>query len=160
MMWGLSPGPLLFQNEPDFCWGLIASLFMANLFTLAVAVCVIPFLIKILSVPVKYMIPIITVVCVVGAYSTSNSMYGVIVMFLSGLAGYMLKKNNFPAAPMLLSFVLSPILEDNMRKAFIISGGSVDIFFTRPITLVLMIIFLGIVGVSILRPILTKAKNK
>ena len=159
-MWGLSPGPLLFQNEPDFCWGLIASLFMANIFTLGVAICVIPFLIKILSVPVKYMIPIITVVCVVGAYSTSNSMYGVVVMFISGLAGYLLNKNNFPAAPMLLSFVLSPILEDNMRKAFIISGGSINIFFTRPITLVLMIIFLAIVLVSVFRPLLTKKKAK
>uniref|UniRef100_UPI0040576B89 tripartite tricarboxylate transporter permease n=1 Tax=Agathobacter sp. TaxID=2021311 RepID=UPI0040576B89 len=158
MMWGLSPGPLLFTNEPEFCWGLIASLFMANLFTLGVAVCVIPFLIRILSVPVKYMIPIITVVCVVGAYSTSNSMYGVIVMFISGLVGYLLKKNNFPAAPMLLSFVLAPLLEDNMRKAFIISGGSISIFFTRPITLVLMIIFLGIVLFSLLKPVLTKKK--
>lgn len=158
MMWGLSPGPLLFQNEPEFCWGLIASLFLANIFTLAVAVCVIPFLIKILSVPVKYMIPIITVVCVVGAYSTSNSMYGVVVMFLSGIVGYLLNKNNFPAAPMLLAFVLAPILENNMRKAFIISGGSLSIFFTRPITCVLMIIFLGIVLVSVLKPRLAKKK--
>ncbi len=160
MMWGLSPGPLLFENEPEFCWGLIASLFMANLFTLIVAVCVIPFLIKILSVPVKYMIPIITVVCVVGAYSTSNSMYGVIVMFISGVAGYLLSKNNFPSAPMLLSFVLAPILEDNMRKAFIISGGSLNIFFNRPITCVLMLIFLGIVGFSIVRPMLMKKVEK
>ena len=159
-MWGLSPGPLLFTNEPEFCWGLIASLFMANLFTLAVAVCVIPFLIKILSVPVKYMIPIITVVCMVGSYSTSNSMYGVIVMFVSGLVGYVLKKNNFPAAPMLLSFVLAPLLEDNMRKAFIISGGSLNIFFTRPITCVLMIIFFGIVVVSLVKPMLQKNKEK
>ncbi|MBS6398288.1 MAG: tripartite tricarboxylate transporter permease, partial [Clostridiales bacterium] len=160
MMWGLSPGPLLFQNEPDFCWGLIASLYLANLFTLAVAICVIPFLIQILSVPVKYMIPIITVVCMAGAYSTSNSLYGVIVMFLSGVVGYVLNKNNFPAAPMLLSFVLAPLLEDNMRKAFIISGGSLNIFFTRPITCVLMIIFFGIVIVSIVKPIIEKRKAK
>ena len=160
MMWGLSPGPLLFESEPEFCWGLIASLFMANLFTLAVAICIIPFLIKILSVPVKYMIPIISVVCVVGAYSTSNSMYGVIVMFISGIVGYLLNKNNFPAAPMLLSFVLSPILESNMRKAFIISGGSVSIFFTRPITCVLMIIFLGIVIFSMAKPIIMKLIKK
>ena len=158
MMWGLAPGPLLFENEPDFCWGLIASLYLANIFTLLVAICIIPFLIQILSVPVKYMIPIITVVCVVGAYSTSNSMYGVIVMFLSGVVGYLLDKNNFPAAPMLLSFVLAPLLENNMRKAFILSGGSLNIFFTRPITCVLMIIFLGIVLVSVLRPIIMKKK--
>ena len=158
MMWGLAPGPLLFENEPDFCWGLIASLYLANIFTLLVAICIIPFLIQILSVPVKYMIPIITVVCVAGAYSTSNSMYGVIVMFLSGVVGYLLDKNNFPAAPMLLSFVLAPLLENNMRKAFILSGGSLNIFFTRPITCVLMIIFLGIVLVSVLRPIIMKKK--
>lgn len=160
MMWGLSPGPLLFENEPEFCWGLIASLFMSNILTLIVAICVIPFLVKILSVPVKYMIPIITVVCVVGAYSTSNSMYGVLVMFLSGIVGYLLDKNGFPAAPMLLSFVLAPILESNMRKAFIISGGSLNIFFTRPITCVLMIIFIGIILVSALRPLLLKRKQK
>jgi len=129
MMWGLNPGPLLFTNEPEFTWGLIASLFMSNILTLLIAVCVIPFLLKILSVPVKYMIPIITVVCVVGAYSSSYSMYGVLVMFLSGLLGYFLSKNNYPTAPMLLSFVLAPLLETNMRKAFIISGGSLNIFF-------------------------------
>ena len=158
MMWGLAPGPLLFENEPEFCWGLIASLYLANIFTLLVAICIIPFLIQILSVPVKYMIPIITVVCVVGAYSTSNSMYGVIVMFVSGVVGYLLNKNNFPAAPMLLSFVLAPLLEDNMRKAFILSGGSLGIFFTRPITCVLMIVFLGIILASVLRPMLAKRK--
>lgn len=148
MMWGLSPGPLLFENEPEFCWGLIASLYLANVFTLLVAICIIPFLIQILSVPVKYMIPIITVVCIVGSYSTSNSMYGVIVMFLSGIVGYLLNKNNFPSAPMLLSFVLAPLLENNMRKAFILSGGSLSIFFTRPITCVLMIIFFAIILAS------------
>ncbi len=159
MMWGLSPGPLLFENEAEFCWTLIASLFLANILTLIVAICIIPFLIKILSVPVKYMIPIISVVCIVGAYSTSNSMYGVLVMFLSGIAGYFLIKNDFPTAPMLLSFVLAPLLESNMRKTFIISGGSVDIFFTRPITLTLMIIFIGIVLVPILKPLLSRRKS-
>ncbi|MFV0502813.1 MAG: tripartite tricarboxylate transporter permease [Lachnospirales bacterium] len=158
MMWGLSPGPLLFQNESEFCWSLIASLFMANIFTLLVAVCIIPFLIKILAVPVKYMIPIITVVCIVGSYSTSNSMYGVIVMFISGIVGYILNKNDFPIAPMLLSFVLAPLLESNMRKAFIISGGKLNVFFTSPISLCLMIIFIGIVSFSILKPFLLRKK--
>lgn len=156
MMWGLQPGPLLFDSNPDFCWGLIASLFLSNILTLIVAVSIIPFLIKILQVPTKYMIPIITVVCVVGAYSTSNSMYGVLIMFLSGLFGYLLDKNGFPSAPMLLSFVLSPLLENNMRKAFILSGGSVSIFFTRPITLVLMLIFFGLIIVSLIKQMPTR----
>ena len=74
------------------------------------------------------------------------------------VVGYLLNKNNFPAAPMLLSFVLAPLLEDNMRKAFILSGGSLGIFFTRPITCVLMIVFLGIILASVLRPMLAKRK--
>ncbi|MEA5010569.1 MAG: tripartite tricarboxylate transporter permease [Angelakisella sp.] len=145
MMWGLNPGPLLFEKEPEFAWGLIASLFLANLIALAISLGVIPFLIKILSVPVKYMIPCITVVCFVGAYSTSNSMYGVLVMLLSGIAGYFLSKNHYAAAPMLLSFVLAPILESNMRKAFIISQGSISIFFTKPISCFLMIMLIGMI---------------
>ena len=160
MMWGLNPGPLLFTNEPEFTWGLIASLFMSNILTLLIAVCVIPFLLKILSVPVKYMIPIITVVCVVGAYSSSYSMYGVLVMFLSGLLGYFLSKNNYPTAPMLLSFVLAPLLETNMRKAFIISGGSLNIFFTRPITCVLMVVFAAVVATPIVKSFIKNKKNK
>uniref|UniRef100_UPI0028992BB0 tripartite tricarboxylate transporter permease n=1 Tax=Proteiniclasticum sp. TaxID=2053595 RepID=UPI0028992BB0 len=156
MMWGLNPGPLLFQNEPDFAWGLISSLFISNFITLAVAILIIPFLTKIISVPTRYMIPIITVVCFVGAYSTTYSMYGVFVMLASGILSYFLQKNDYPVAPMLLSFVLAPLLESNMRKAFIISGGSLNIFFTRPITLVLMIVFISIIVVPVLRSILSK----
>lgn len=156
MMWGLNPGPLLFQNEPDFAWGLISSLFISNFITLAVAILIIPFLTKIISVPTRYMIPIITVVCFVGAYSTTYSMYGVFVMLASGILSYFLQKNEYPVAPMLLSFVLAPLLESNMRKAFIISGGSLNIFFTRPITLVLMIVFISIIVVPVLRSILSK----
>ena len=159
MMWGLNPGPLLFTNEPDFTWGLIASLFLSNVLTLIVALGVIPFLLKILSVPVKYMIPCITCICVVGAYSSSYSMYGVFIMFISGVVSYFLIKNGYPTAPMMLSFVLAPLLESNMRKAFIISGGSLNIFFTRPITCVLMIIFLFMICTPIVKSVLKKKKT-
>lgn len=159
MMWGLNPGPLLFTNEPEFTWGLIASLFLSNILTLMLAICIVPFLLKILSVPVRLMIPIITVVCVVGSYSSSYSMYGVLVMLVSGIIGYILNKNDYPTAPMLLSFVLAPLLETNMRKAFIISGGSLNIFFTRPITCVLMLIFLILVMTPIVKGIKSNKKN-
>ena len=160
MMWGLNPGPLLFTNEPDFTWGLIASLFLSNILTLVIAICVIPFLLKILSVPVKYMIPCITCICMVGAYSSSYSMYGVLIMILSGIVAYFLQKNGYPTAPMMLSFVLAPLLESNMRKAFIISGGSLNIFFTRPITCVLMLIFLAMVVTPIIKSIIRARKKQ
>lgn len=158
MMWGLNPGPLLFTKSPDFAWGLIASLFLANLLTLGIALLIIPFLIKILSVPVKYMIPCITVVCIVGAYSTSNSMYGVLIMLLSGVLGYILDKNKYATAPMLLSFVLAPLLESNMRKAFITSQGSIKIFFEKPISCVLILILFAIILTPVVKAVLKKAK--
>ncbi len=157
MMWGLNPGPLLFTNSPDFAWGLIASLFLANLITLAIAWGVIPFLIKILSVPAKLLIPCITVVCVVGSYSTSNSMYGVLIMFISGVLGYILQKTGYATAPVLLAFVLAPLLESNMRKAFIISRGSLGIFIEKPISLVLVIVLFAIMMFPVVRFLLTKA---
>lgn len=158
LMWGLNPGPLLFTKEPEFAWGLISSLYLSNIIALVISLAVIPFLIKILSVPIKYMIPCITVVCMVGAYSTSNSMYGVIVMFLSGILGYILEKNSYPTAPMLLAFVLAPMLESNMRKSFIISQGSLNIFFEKPISLALVIIMFVIISVPIIKPIIKKLR--
>ena len=157
MMWGLNPGPLLFDTNPEFCWSLI-SMYVANVFTLLVSILVIPFLIKILSVPVKYMIPIITCVCIVGAYSTSNSMYGVIIMFISGIVGYLLDKNGFPTAPMLLAFVLAPMLEKNMRKAFIASQGSLNIFVDSTLKLVLLAVFLVLILTPVVKSILRKMK--
>lgn len=159
MMWGLNPGPLLFSTQPDFCWGLISSLFLANLLTLMIALLIIPFLIKILTVPIKLMIPAITVICIVGAYSTSNSMYGVLVMFVSGVLGFVLDRNGYSTAPMLLSFVLAPLLESNMRKAFIISRGSIGIFFDKPISLVLMLILFAIILTPIIRGLVTKIQG-
>jgi putative tricarboxylic transport membrane protein len=151
MMWGLNPGPLLFTTSPEFAWGLIASLFLANIITLIIAWGVIPFLIKILSVPSKLMIPIITVVCIVGSYSTSNSMYGVLIMFISGVLGYVLTKCEYQTAPALLAFVLAPLLESNMRKAFIISQGSLGIFFEKPISLVFIVLLIAIMVFPIVR---------
>ena len=87
-------------------------------------------------------------------------MYGVFIMFISGVVSYFLIKNGYPTAPMMLSFVLAPLLESNMRKAFIISGGSLNIFFTRPITCVLMIIFLFMICTPIVKSVLKKKKQE
>jgi putative tricarboxylic transport membrane protein len=158
-MWGLTPGPLLFTKSPDFAWGLIASLYLANICALLIAAGIIPFLVKILSVPIKLMIPLITVVCFVGSYSYSNSMYGVLIMLLSGVLGYVLDKNKYPIAPMLLAFVLAPMLESNMRKAFIISRGSVSIFFERPISLVFLLIMAGLVLFPVVKRIVRTVRK-
>ncbi|GHV47106.1 hypothetical protein FACS1894204_10060 [Synergistales bacterium] len=144
MAWGLKPGPLLFSNSPDFAWSTIASLFVANIVTIFIAMGSIPFLIQILSVPIKYMIPSVTVVCFVGSYAVNYSMYGVLVMLCAGFIGYICNKNAYPTAPILLSVVLGPMLEMDLRKALVISNGSPMIFFTRPISCALMIVFIAI----------------
>lgn len=160
MMWGLEPGPLLFTNEPEFTWGLIASLFVANIFALLIAMAIIPYLIRILAVPVKYMIPIITTICFVGAYATSNSMYGVIIMVVSGIIGYFFKKGGIPVSSMLLAYVLSPIFEGNMRKAFIISGGSPAIFFTEPVACAFMVITILLICSPMIKKVVRNSKAK
>jgi putative tricarboxylic transport membrane protein len=160
IMWGLTPGPLLFTRSPDFAWGCIASLYVANIVTLVVAVSIIPILIKILSVPIKLIIPLVVVVCFVGSYTSSNSMYGVLVMVISGVVGYILNKNKYPIAPMLLAYVLAPMLESNMRKAFITSQGSVSIFFTRPITLFLMVVFFVFLLLPLVKFVVNRIKAR
>ena len=158
IMWGLTPGPLLFTKSPDFAWGCIASLYVANIVTLIVAVSIIPVLIKILTVPLKLIIPLVVVVCSVGSYAATNSMYGVLVMLFSGIMGYYMSKYKYPIAPMLLAYVLGPMLESNMRKAFITSGGSLSIFFTRPISLVLMLVFFGFILFPVVKAVFTRVK--
>ena len=160
MMWGLNPGPMLFQSEPEFAWGLIASLFISNAIALLIALVTIPWIIKLLKVPVAVMIPSITVICFVGAFSTSNSMFGVVVMMIGGILGYIFKKNEIPVSPLLLSFVLSSTLETNVRRTFIASQGSLELFYTRPITLVFLLIFLVIAGTPLVKAIMKKSKKQ
>ncbi len=160
IVFGLNPGPLLFTNEPEFAWGLMASLFIANVVALAVSIMIIPWLLKVLAVPAKYMIPSVTVICAIGAYSTSQSMFGVWVMLISGIVGFLLTRFDYPVAPMLLSFVLAPMLESDMRKAFTISGGSLGIFFDSTISTVLMIILFILILSPIIRSLIKKNKAK
>ena len=159
MMWGLNPGPLLFQNEPDFAWGLIASLFISNILSLAISLGCIPWLQKIVRVPIGVMIPSILMICFIGAYSTSNSMFGVVIMLIGGFLGYIFSKCGLPTAPLLLAFVLSSTLETNLRRAFLTSHGNIAVFLERPITDVFLVIFLIMVLVPVGRAIYKKAKS-
>lgn len=162
MMWGLSPGPLLFTNEPEFAWGLIASLFVANFLTIGIAFFIIPFLVKILTVPISLMIPAIIVVCICGSFSATNSMYGVIVMFVTGVIGYLMEKSGYPTAPLVLAVVLSTLFEKNLRLSFILSGGSPSVFFDvgeHPIAVFFMVCFFALVLTPAIKAIRRKTKK-
>lgn len=153
LMYGLTPGPLLFQNEPEFTWGVIASLYIANIITLIVSLMIIPQLAKVIKVPPRLMIPIVTVICIIGSYSASNSIYGVMLMLISGVVGFLLKHNGYSITPLLLAFVLAPTLERDFRRAFIISKGSPLIFIEKPVSAVLITLLLA----SILVPMIKSA---
>lgn len=156
MMWGLQPGPQLFSKQPEFCWGLIASMYIGNILCILISVAVIPLLTKILAVPAGIMSPIIITLCVVGAYAANNNIFDVYVMIVAGFVGYFLNKNKYPVSPLLLAFVLTYELEKNISQAFRISGGSLSIFVTKPISLCLLIA----IALFILVPVIAKQIKK
>ncbi|MDO5400328.1 MAG: tripartite tricarboxylate transporter permease [Eubacteriales bacterium] len=152
MMWGLQPGPRLFAEQGEFCWGLIASMYIGNVVCILIAIAVIPFLTKILKVPAGIMSPIIITLCVVGAYAANNNMFDVYVMIFAGFIGYFLNKNKYPIAPLLLAFVLTYDLEKYLSQSFRINGGSASIFIKKPIAL----FFLAVMVLMAVVPVIIK----
>ncbi len=159
MMWGLRPGPLLFTESPDFAWGLVASMYLGNLICVAMAIMVIPFLVHILRVPKRIIAPIVAVICVVGSYSVGNNIFDVMLMLIAGVVGYYLIYFKYPVAPLLLAFVLAPILEKSVRASFEISGGSPIIFVQSPIAATFLTITVLICLVPLFKKIFAKVKK-
>lgn len=139
MLHGLLPGPLLFVNNADLVYGLFVGLFVACLFQLIFGLVGIPVWVKIIATPKALLFPVIGTISVVGAYGKDYSMVDVWVMFTFGLIGYLLKKFKYPVTPVILALVLGGILEENFRRALLVSNGSYSIFFTKPISLTLLI---------------------
>jgi putative tricarboxylic transport membrane protein len=143
VIWGLEPGPLLFVEHKEFVWGLIASLYAANVFALLINIAFIPLFIWVLRMPFTILAPIIFILCIVGGYAPTNSMHDIWLMFIFGIAGYLMRKLDYPMAPAVLAIVLGPLAERSMRQSLIGSHGDVMIFFERPISGTIMV--LGIV---------------
>ena len=140
MMWGLTPGPQLFNEQPEFCWGLISSMYVGNILCLLVAMLAIPMLVKLISVPSKLISPVVVVLCVIGAFAASNEMINIYIMLIAGLLGYFMNKFEFPASPMLLAFVLTDTIEKNFYRSLMVNNGSFSLYWTRPITVALLLI--------------------
>ena len=132
---GTWPGPLLFQNEPDFVWGLIGSMYIGNIICLIIGMAAIPFMVKLLKIQNNILAPMIIVVCIVGAYANNNSMFDVVVMLAAGVLSYFLQKNGFAVTPLILAYVLAPLFEMKVRQALEISNGNLTTFLTKPIFL-------------------------
>lgn len=157
MMWGLQPGPLLFTNNKEFVWGLIGSMYIGNVICLLISVACIPVLMNIIRIPSGYMIPCITAVCIFGTFATNNSMFDVYLMLGFGVFAYLLKQANIPTAPLLLAFVLTPMLEMYIRQSFDMGNGNIGVFFQSTISYVLIVL---IVFFCLLPPIIKALKKK
>ncbi|MEI8191571.1 MAG: tripartite tricarboxylate transporter permease, partial [candidate division NC10 bacterium] len=135
MMWGIRPGPLLFQNNADLVWGLISSKFIGNLILLLMNIFLIPFFVMILRVPYTILMGFIVIFATVGAFTVSNNLFDVWMMLGFGVLGYLMTKLKYPIVPLVLGLVLGRLAENSLRQSLMLSGGSVSIFFTRPIAL-------------------------
>jgi TctA family transporter len=144
MVWGLNPGPLLFVEHKDFVWGLIASMYLGNVVGLVIVLTCVPLFAAILRIPFAIIGPIILVMCAIGAYTVHNSAFDVVLMLVFGVIGYVLKKTNYPLAPMVLAIVLGDKAEEAFRQSLLGSGGSLGIFFSNG--LVASIMVLGLIA--------------
>ena len=131
MIWGLQPGPMLFVEHHDFVWGLIASMYMANVVAVVLVLATIPLFSSILRAPFSIIGPLIIVVCLIGAYTISGKMFDVYLALGFGIVGYVFKKLDYPIAPLVLAMVLGDKSEDAFRQAMLLSDGSLSIFFAN-----------------------------
>jgi putative tricarboxylic transport membrane protein len=139
MVYGLQPGPLLFQKNPEFVWTIIASLYVGNVILLILNLPLIGMWVWLTRVPFGILGPVILLLSFVGAYSVRNSLFDVGVSLVFGGLGYFLRKYQWPLAPMLLAYILGPLLENNLLQSLSMSGGNPLIFFQRGLSLALVL---------------------
>jgi putative tricarboxylic transport membrane protein len=140
MIHGLQPGPLLIKEHPEIFWGTVMSMYVGNVFLLVLNLPLIPLWVKLLKIPYKILFPLILFFCLIGSYSLNNSVFDMGSMIFFGIVGYVARKLGYELAPLVLAFVLTPILEITLRQSLIMSKGSGLIFFTRPISAVAIIL--------------------
>jgi putative tricarboxylic transport membrane protein len=150
MMWGIRPGPLLFQNNADLVWGLIASKFIGNLILVLMNIFLIPFFVMVLRVPYTILLNFILIFAAVGAFTVNNNLFDVWMMVGFGVLGYLMTKLKYPIVPLVLGLVLGRLAENSLRQALTISGGSLSIFFERPIC----VVFLSLALLGYLTPLI------
>lgn len=137
---GLTPGPLLFEQNPEIVYGLFSSMIIGNILLLFIGLAGIKFYSRIVEIPKTLMIPAILILSTIGSYSMNNSLFDVGVTFVFGIIGYIMSKIKMPSSPIVLAVILGPMLETNLRKAVLMYEGSYSFLYTRPITVVFLIL--------------------
>lgn len=139
IMWGLQPGPMLFVEQKDFVWGLIASMYLGNVVGFLIVLVAVPWFAAILRIPFPIIAALILVVCAIGAYTVNNAAFDIVLMLIFGVLGYVMKKLDYPLAPLVLALVLGDRTEQSFRQALLMSEGSFTIFFANPLVASIMI---------------------
>ena len=160
VMWGLVPGPMLFIEQPDFVWGLISSLYTANLFAVLVNLALIPVFVWALRMPFTVLCAVVLVLCIVGGFAPSQKMHDVWLIAGFGVVGYLLRKADYPMAPLVLAIVLGPLMESSFRQSLISEQGNVMIFFERPLSATFMVISLIFFTLPLLKYVKRFARGK
>ncbi|MES2759995.1 MAG: tripartite tricarboxylate transporter permease [Pseudomonadota bacterium] len=146
MIWGLQPGPLLFVEQKDFVWGLIASMYLGNIAGLIIVLASVPLFAAILRIPFSIIAPVILVICAIGAFTVHNAAFDIWLMLAFGIVGYVFKKLDYPLAPLVLALVLGDRAEDAFRQSMLASRGGLEIFWANG--LVGTIMTLAVVGLA------------
>jgi putative tricarboxylic transport membrane protein len=159
MIHGVTPGPLMMKQNAGLFWGVIVSMYIGNFMLLILNLPLIGMWVQVLKVPYKILFPLILLFCLIGVYSVSNAVFDIYIMIVFGIVGYLMKKFDYEGAPLVLAFVLGPLMENNLRKSLIMSQGDFSIFFTRPLAAVSLIIALFLL-VSPFIPYLKKRREE
>lgn len=157
MIHGVKPGPLLLTERPDIFWGTVASMYIGNAMLLVLNLPLIGMWVQVLKVPYRTLFPLILLFCFIGAYSISANVFDLYVMLIFGGIGYILRKFSYEPAPLVLAFVLGPLLEKNLRQALILSDGDLSVFLTRPLSAVSLLIA-GLLLLTALLPVIQKKR--
>ena len=159
MIHGIQPGPLLLKEHPEIFWGTVASMYLGNVFLLALNLPLIGIWVKLLQIPYRILFPLILAIMMMGAYSVSNRTFDLFIMLIFGVVGYQFKKFEFEPAPLVLAFILGPIMEKHFRLSLLMSGGDLLFFFTRPIAAVGLILA-ALLLLSSMLPFMKRLKSK
>ncbi|HZQ12289.1 MAG TPA: tripartite tricarboxylate transporter permease [Pseudolabrys sp.] len=156
---GIVPGPQVMTKQPDLFWGMIASMWLGNLMLVVINLPLVGVWVSLLRVPYRLLYPSIIVFCCIGIYSIDNSPFDVLISAVFGLFGYWLVKHDFEPAPLVLAFVLGPLMEENLRRAMVLARGDATVFFTRPISAGLIAVAVALLVIAVL-PMIRKRRDE
>ncbi|MGQ7793152.1 tripartite tricarboxylate transporter permease [Faunimonas sp. B44] len=156
---GITPGPTVLTRQPDLFWGLIASMFVGNVMLVIINLPMIGLWVRLLLVPYRLLFLLILVISAIGIYSVSNSPFDLYLTIGFGILGYLLRKLDAEPAPLLMGFVLGPMLEENFRRSLIISRGDMMVFLERPISLALLVLSVALL-ISVAMPAIRRRREE